>query len=110
MPGRSLTIAFVALACLMAPLGCAQEGPSGTASTSHRPVFRSAVELVALNVTVLDEHKRFIAGLGPEDFLVYENGVRSARQCIGSYFRMVNVRVASQALQVRTRRGYYSAQ
>lgn len=61
----------------MAALGRAQEGtPSSTASASRRPAFRSAVEFVALNVTVLDEHRRFVGGLGPDDFAVSENGVK----------------------------------
>jgi hypothetical protein len=72
----SLTIACTVALCAMAALGRAQEGtPSSTASAS-RPAFRSAVELVALNVTVLDEHRRFVSGLGPDNFAVYENGVK----------------------------------
>ena len=73
----SPTVTFMVTLCVIASLGRAQEGTSSsTGSTSRRPALRSAVELVALNVTVLDEHKRFVRDLGPEHFLVYENGIR----------------------------------
>jgi Ca-activated chloride channel family protein len=69
---RTIACSF-AIACFIASLGRAQEDRSS--ANPSRPVFRSAVELVALNVTVLDEHKRFIGDLGRSDFLLYENGV-----------------------------------
>jgi VWFA-related protein len=61
---------------LLASLGRAQEPTSFVQGLAPPPLFRSAVELVVLNVTVLDERKRFVGGLGPKDFVVYENGVR----------------------------------
>lgn len=54
----------------------AQQQPGSLASTPDQPTFRASVELVVLSVTVLDARKRFVAGLDPEDFEVYENGVR----------------------------------
>jgi VWFA-related protein len=39
-------------------------------------VFRSGAELVALNVAVLDPEQRFVRGLTPEDFAVFEDGVQ----------------------------------
>ncbi len=42
-------------------------------------VFRSGASLVALNVTVSDG-KRFVAGLGRQDFEVYEDGIRQQVQ------------------------------
>lgn len=39
------------------------------------PRFRSGVELVALNVSVVDPQQRFISGLRVEDFSVSEDGV-----------------------------------
>ncbi|MBI4475769.1 MAG: VWA domain-containing protein [Acidobacteria bacterium] len=33
------------------------------------------MDLVALNVSVVDTHQRFVNSLGPDDFQVYENGV-----------------------------------
>lgn len=40
------------------------------------PVFRSSASLVALNVTVTDKAKRFVTGLGPSDFAVFEDGIQ----------------------------------
>ena len=40
------------------------------------PVFRSSVDLVALNVIVTDVRQRFVAGLAASDFAVFEDGVR----------------------------------
>lgn len=40
----------------------------------QRPVFKSTVDLVTLDVTVLDDQRRPIRGLGPADFTVLENG------------------------------------
>ena len=39
------------------------------------PVFRAGVDLVALSVVVTDQQHRFVSGLGPEDFAVFEDGV-----------------------------------
>lgn len=39
-------------------------------------VFRSGASLVALNVSVLDGSRKFVTGLGPGDFAVYEDGVQ----------------------------------
>lgn len=43
-------------------------------------VFRSGASLVALNVTVTDEAKRFVGGLHAGDFIVYEDGVQQRVQ------------------------------
>lgn len=43
------------------------------------PVFRSAASLVSVSVTVTDG-KRFVTGLQPGDFAVYEDGVRQQVQ------------------------------
>ena len=40
------------------------------------PTFRSASALVALNVTVQDRSAKFVPGLQPADFVVYEDGVK----------------------------------
>ena len=40
------------------------------------PTFRSAVSIVSLNVTVQDRSANYISGLRPEDFAVFEDGVR----------------------------------
>jgi Ca-activated chloride channel family protein len=48
-----------------------------TAAATQAPpaVFRSGANLVAINVTVTDG-KRFVSGLSPADFAVYEDGVQ----------------------------------
>jgi Ca-activated chloride channel homolog len=43
---------------------------------SPSTVFRSGVDLVALNVVVTDGQQKFVAGLKPDDFAVFEDGVR----------------------------------
>lgn len=47
--------------------------PAGGPST---PVFRAAVDLVALSVVVTDTQQRFVGGLTAGDFAVYEDGVQ----------------------------------
>ena len=51
---------------------------SSTPSTvpASSPVFRSGVDLVALNVVVTDGQRKFVTGLQPQDFAVYEDGVQ----------------------------------
>jgi Ca-activated chloride channel homolog len=50
--------------------GQAQQSQQGSA------VFRSGSALVALNVTVQDDSAKYVAGLQPSDFAVYEDGVK----------------------------------
>ena len=53
--------------------------PSLAQDPSHArpvPTFRSGSALVALNVTVQDRAAKFVLGLQPGDFVVYEDGVR----------------------------------
>jgi hypothetical protein len=40
--------------------------------------FRSQTELVVLQVSVVDQHGRFVTGLGVNDFGVFEDGVRQS--------------------------------
>lgn len=47
----------------------------GTASATQ-PVFRSGVDLVALNVVVTDRDQKFVSGLAQSDFVVMEDGVQ----------------------------------
>lgn len=46
------------------------------ASAVTVPVFRTGVDLVALNVVVTDGQQKFVSGLVPENFAVFEDGVR----------------------------------
>jgi Ca-activated chloride channel homolog len=50
-------------------------GP-GSGQAQQAPVFRSGSALVALNVTVQDPGAKYVAGLQPADFAVYEDGVK----------------------------------
>jgi len=52
----------------------AQDGAQ--AQLAPVPTFRSASALVALNVTVQDRGAKFVRGLQPADFVVYEDGVK----------------------------------
>jgi len=58
------------------------ESPAASSSARATPpavagtVFRSGVDVVALNVVVTDAGARFVAGLQPADFAVYEDGVQ----------------------------------
>jgi len=44
--------------------------------TSPSTVFRSGVDLVALNVVVTDGQQKFVTGLHPDNFAVFEDGVQ----------------------------------
>src|SRR5678816_4816860 len=49
--------------------------------------FRSAVDLVSLNVIVTDNHERFVSGLTRNDFSVFEDGIQQDV----SFFAATNV-------------------
>ena len=68
--------------------------PAQTPPPAQGSTFRSGVDLVALNVTVMDPSNRFITDLGAEDFLVFENGVR---QEVG-YFSRTNLSLSISLL------------
>src|SRR5687767_10207614 len=46
-----------------------------TPSAPQRPTFAVSVDQVEVDVTVTDATGRFVTGLAPEDFRVYEDGV-----------------------------------
>ena len=52
--------------------------PAPTAPTTPSPstVFRSSIDLVALNVVVTDGQQHFVTGLGAESFAVFEDGIQ----------------------------------
>jgi Ca-activated chloride channel homolog len=56
------------------PVATTGEGPATTGAVTG-PVFRSSVDLVALNVIVTDLRQRFVEGLSVADFAVFEDGV-----------------------------------
>ena len=88
-------VAAVALAAA-APLGVSARGrlaqtpPPSQAET----VFKSGVDLVALNVTVTDASNRYVTDLGVDELLVHENGVK---QSIG-YFSRTNLSLSVSLL------------
>lgn len=47
---------------------------AGQSAPQDRPVFRSAVDLVHLDVSVLDSRRRPVRGLTPADFTILEDG------------------------------------
>ena len=67
------------VSALMVGLGgvaAAQQTPA----QREPPVYRSATELVPLNVTVTDTNSQFVRGLTADDFAVFEDGVRQEVQ------------------------------
>ena len=63
-------LATITLAvCALVPVTLAQQ------RQPPAPTFKSSVELVHLDVSVLDRARRPVRGLGAEDFTVIENGV-----------------------------------
>jgi Ca-activated chloride channel homolog len=47
-----------------------------TPTTSPQATFRSNVDLVALNVVVTDSDQKYVSGLRPSDFAVFEDGIQ----------------------------------
>jgi len=70
----------VAAAVLTAALACAPavhaQTESEPESQTARPTFKSASSLVALNVTVTDSASKYVSGLQPADFVIYEDGIK----------------------------------
>jgi Ca-activated chloride channel family protein len=68
-----VAVAFAALVLVATPLRA--QAPDG-ATPPQPTVFRSGSALVALNVTVQDNGAKYVAGLQPADFAIYEDGVK----------------------------------
>lgn len=62
-----MKVLVAALTCLLC---CGEVRAQGTEGT-----FRSAVDLVSLNVVVTDNHDKFVGGLGQQEFAVFEDGI-----------------------------------
>lgn len=60
-------------------LTCAAAAGTATITASQdqaqRPVFRTGIDVIQVDVSVLDRHRRPVRGLTAEDFVVLENGV-----------------------------------
>jgi VWFA-related protein len=70
--GAAVFVCFVIVWQAGGPILHAQEGAKQTAGL----VFRGAVDLVSLNVTLTDQHDQLVRGLTASDFAVYEDGVQ----------------------------------
>ncbi|MCE2514049.1 MAG: VWA domain-containing protein [Acidobacteria bacterium] len=70
----------LATAALIAVAGAAGWGsatlPAGAQQQAQPPEFRAGVDVVSLSVTVTDLETRFVTDLEPDDFAVYEDGIR----------------------------------
>jgi len=73
-----MKVAAPAWIAAAAGLALAAWTPARTAASQQQPVpsFRSTASLVALNVTVQDARSRYVTGLQPADFAVFEEGRR----------------------------------
>ena len=65
---------FLAVVGLMT---CVTAAPSaGAQGSSQRPAFRSTIDIVSLNITVLDGANRYITDLEQSDFSIFEDGAK----------------------------------
>jgi Ca-activated chloride channel family protein len=71
---KAAAAAFAATLVLTTGSAFAQMAEPTQAAQS--PVFRSGSALVALNVTVQDPGAKYVVGLQPADFAVYEDGIK----------------------------------
>ncbi len=56
--------------------GSAATSTAAAAPTTPTTTFRSSVDIVALNVVVTDGDQKYVAGLNPSDFAVFEDGIQ----------------------------------
>lgn len=71
-----MKVAAVALLVFAASASTYAQGIRPVPALQQPNVFRSGSALVALNVTVQDHKANYVAGLQPDDFAVYEDGVK----------------------------------
>jgi Ca-activated chloride channel family protein len=69
-------VAAAVAATLVLTSGSAFAQTAAPPQAPQSPVFRSGSALVALNVSVQDPGAKYVAGLQPADFAVYEDGVK----------------------------------
>jgi Ca-activated chloride channel family protein len=78
-PGSAEVVVKAVAAAVAATLTVATislSAQTGQTAPPQSGVFRSGSALVALNVTVQDRGAKYVAGLQPDDFVVYEDGVK----------------------------------
>ena len=87
------SVLVAANASAQAPQPATEAGHNGstatsTAATTTSPAptatFRSTVDLVALNVVVTDGDQKYVAGLSPSDFAVFEDGIQQEVSFFGA--------------------------
>ena len=72
-----MNVALAAVFAAAAAIPLAAQAPDAQQpAQTQAPIFRSGAALVALNVTVQDAGAHFVTGLQPDDFAVYEDGVK----------------------------------
>lgn len=71
-----MQVATAALFVLVASASALAQGLQPVPALQQPNVFRSSAALVALSVTVQDHNAKYVAGLQPDDFAVYEDGVK----------------------------------
>jgi Ca-activated chloride channel family protein len=90
-----LLVAIAAAVAVAAQPPQQQQPPPQTPPPAQQPQppqvpFRAGVELVSLNVTVTDGTQKYITDLAPEDFQVYEDGVKQEV----TFFNKTNLPIA----------------
>jgi Ca-activated chloride channel family protein len=90
-----LLVAIAAAVAVAAQPPPQQQPPPQTPPPAQQPLppqvpFRAGVELVSLNVTVTDGTQKYITDLAPEDFQVYEDGVKQEV----TFFNKTNLPIA----------------
>ena len=66
------------------PTSATNQASSTTAGGNTTATFRSGVDLVALNVVVTDSDQKYVTGLVPTDFAVFEDGVQQEVSFFGA--------------------------
>ena len=64
---------FLAVVCILA---CFAAVPAHSQGGGQRPSFRTTIDIVSLNVTVIDGANHYIIDLDQPDFSVFEDGVK----------------------------------
>ncbi len=91
----TLLVAFVAgqVTAPPVPVG-GGAAPSGPGVVQPGPAFRTGIDVVSLNVTVLDRQSRYATDLQQNDFSVFEDGVKQDV----SYFTKTNLPISLSLL------------
>jgi Ca-activated chloride channel family protein len=78
MKFRGVFLAALAAAAAFPFLAVAQQPavPQQSAASAAQPSFRSAIDVVSMNVTVTDQSNHYVTDLTDKDFEIYEDGVK----------------------------------